>query len=171
MLNKTRRLAFSLALATVLFLGLSSSSHASTQGRQFQLDGGFGVFVGTDGVDANFDFSLEPEYFFTEHTSLAFRLDLTAGHITTMQLGGRFRYYFDIPNHDKVNLYIGAGIGGVINFDGGDFGDAALPVFGWQYDLGQHFKIGSDVSFDITFNSHNVGFAARLMPVVLKWAF
>jgi len=171
MAKKFKKIAFSILFASLLCLGAVSSARASTTARQFQLDGGLGVFVGNKGVDANFDFSLEPEYFFTEHNTLSFRFDITAGHITTFQLGGRWRYYFDIPKHEKVNLYVGLGIGGVINVDGANFVDAALPVFGWQYDLGQHLKIGSDVSLDITFNSHNVGFASRLMPVVLKWAF
>src|SRR5437868_5430445 len=154
MAKKLKQFTFSLFFASLLCFGTASTAHASTTARQFQLNGGLGVFAGTDGVDANFDFSLEPEFFFTEHNALSFRFDITAGHITTFQLGGRWRYYFDIPKHEKVNLYVGLGIGGVINVDGANFGDAAIPVFGWQYDLGQHFKIGSDVSFDITFNSN-----------------
>jgi hypothetical protein len=62
-------------------------------------------------------------------------------------------------------------MGGGVGFHGGGFGDAAIPVFGWQYDLTPHLKIGSDVSFDIIFTSNNAAFAARLMPAVIKYAF
>jgi hypothetical protein len=62
-------------------------------------------------------------------------------------------------------------MGFVINFNGADFGDAAIPVFGWQYDLTEHLKIGSDISFDILFNGDNAEFGTRLMPAVLKYAF
>lgn len=161
-----------LFIVSFVLLGVHAMpAKAATNARQFQLSGGFGVFVGTEGLDAAFDFSLEPEFFFTEHATLSFRFDLTAGGTDSAQLGARFRYYFDIPNHSRVNLYVGAGIGFVINFDGADFGDAALPVFGWQYDLTEHLKIGSDVSFDILFNGDDVAFGVRLMPAVLKYAF
>ncbi len=156
--------------ALLLVLGCVTSAQASTQSRQFQLNGGVGVFVGTEGLGAAFDFSLEPEFFFTEHNTLSVRMDFTAGNTDSFHIGARWRYYFDLPS-EKINLFVGVGIGGVVNFNGGNFGDAALPVFGWQYDLGQHLKIGSDISFDIIFNGNNVAFAARLMPVVLKWAF
>jgi hypothetical protein len=135
------------------------------------LNGGVGVFVGTEGLGASFDFSLEPEYFFTEHNSLAFRFDITVGDTDAIHLSGRWRYYFELGN-PRINIFVGAGMGGAINIDdGGNFGDVALPVFGWQYDLGDHLKIGSDVSFDIVFDDDDVAFASRLMPLVLKWAF
>ena len=146
-----------------------TAAHAETQARQFVLNAGAGVFVGTDGLDAAFDFSLEPEFFFTEHTSLAFRFDITAGGTDSVHFGGRFRYYFNIT--PKVDIYVGAGAGGGTDFDGNGFGDIAIPVFGWQYSLGEHFKLGSDVSFDLIFNSNDVAFATRLMPLVAKWAF
>lgn len=159
-------------LLAVLTLGLFPlTAQAETRARQFQLQGGFGVFVGTDGLDAAFDISLEPEFFFSEHASLSLRLDGGIGGVDTFHIGPRFRYYFDIPSAPKFNIFVGAGIGYVANFDGADFGDVALPVFGFQYDLTEHFKIGSDFSFDIVFNGNDVGFAARLLPLVLKWAF
>jgi len=163
---------FFIAAAMFVCVGaFASRADAATQARQFQLNGGFGLFVATDGLGPSFDFSLEPEFFFTEHATLSFRFDLTVGDVDSAHLGGRFRWYFDIPGHDKVNLYVGAGIGGVINFNGSNFGDAQLPVFGWQYDLTPHFKLGSEISFDILFNGNFVGFGTRLMPVVLKYAF
>lgn len=143
---------------------------ADTREGQFQLNGGLGVFVGTEGLGASFDFSLEPEFFLTEHNAIALRMDFTAGKLDSFHIGGRWRYYFDLPN-DRVNLYVGLGMGGIVNFHGGGFGDAAIPVFGWQYDLSPRFKIGSDVSFDMVFNGNNVAFASRLMPVVFKGTF
>ncbi len=167
-----------LLTAGVFFLGLVFSlagtaprAEAATNARQFQLNGGFGLFVATGGLDAAFDFSLEPEYFFTEHLTLSFRFDLTVGGTDSAHLGARFRYYFDLPGHSRANLYVGVGMGFVINFNGPDFGDAAIPVFGWQYDLMEHFKIGSEVSLNILFNGNNVAFGTRLMPLVLKYAF
>jgi hypothetical protein len=165
-----RKTLFSLSALWIL-AAAPATVRAATEARQFQLSGGFGVFVGTGGLDAAFDFSLEPEYFFTEHVSLSFRFDITAGGTDSAQLGARFRYYFDIPKHSRINIYIGAGMGFVINFNGADFGDAAIPVFGWQYDLTEHLKIGSDISFDILFNGDNAEFGTRLMPAVLKYAF
>ena len=157
-------------LPAVLLLGASfGSAHAETQARQFVLNAGTGVFVGTDGLDAAFDFSLEPEYFFSEHTSLSFRFDITAGGTDSVHFGARFRYYFNIT--PKVDIFVGAGAGGGTDFDGNGFGDIAIPVFGWQYGLGEHAKLGSDVSFDIVFDSNDVAFATRLMPLVFKWAF
>jgi len=165
------RLSWQLVLAALIFVSFSTTTHASTQARQFVFNGGLGVFVGTEGLDASFDISLEPEYFFTEHTSLSFRFDITAGGTDSVHFGTRFRYYFDIPHHERINIFVGAGIGGGVTFDGAGFGDVAIPVFGWQYDITKHFKIGSDVSFDLVFNSDNLAFATRLMPVVLKYAF
>lgn len=154
-----------------LGLGLPGTLHADTRARQFQLQGGFGLFTGTDGLGVSFDMSLEPEFFFTEHTSLSLRLDGTVADVDSFGVGSRFRYYFDIPSAPRFNIFVGAGIGFVAQFGGPDFGDAALPVFGFQYDLTDHFKIGSDFSFDILFNGNNTAFATRLLPVVLKWAF
>lgn len=159
-----------LGLVSLLLSLFSVPAQASTQSRQLQLNGGVGVFVGTEGLGASFDFSLEPEFFFTEHNSLSFRFDVTAGDTDAAHLSARWRYYFDLPN-PKINIFVGLGMGGAIGFHGGGFGDVAIPVFGWQYDLGKHLKVGSDVSFDIIFNSNNVAFASRLMPAVLKWAF
>ena len=155
--------------AALLVAGLGSAAHAETHARQFVLNMPLGVAVGTEGLGASFDIGLEPEFFFSEHTSLSLRLEGTVGNTDTFHIGSRFRYYFNITQ--KVDLYVGAGIGFVANFDGGDFGDAALPVFGWQYGIGNHFKIGSDVSLDIVFNGNTVAFLTRLMPVVVKWAF
>ncbi|HKX12026.1 MAG TPA: outer membrane beta-barrel protein [bacterium] len=157
-------------LLAVLVLGASmTAAHAETRGRQFVLNGGIGVFVGTDGLDAAFDFAIEPEYFFSEHTSLSFRFDITAGGTDSVHFGTRFRYYFNIT--PKVDIFVGAGAGGGVDFDGNGFGDIAIPVFGWQYGIGEHFKLGSDVSFDIIFDGDNAAFATRLLPVVLKYAF
>jgi hypothetical protein len=157
-------------LFAILLLGASvTSAQAATQGRQFVLNGGVGVFVGTEGLDAAFDIAIEPEYFFTEHTSLSFRFDITAGGTDSVHFGGRFRYYFNVT--PKVDIFVGAGAGGGSDFDGNGFGDIAIPVFGWQYSLGEHFKLGSDVSFDIIFNGDNAAFATRLLPLVAKYAF
>lgn len=150
---------------------ISSQAQASTESHQFQLTVGPGIFVGSKGLDPSFDFNVEPEYFFTNHMSASFRFDITAGGIDSVHLGGRFRYYFDLPNHSRWNLYVGAGAGGIINLDGGGYGDFAIPVFGYQYDLTKHIKFGSDISFDIIFNKHEAAFATRLMPIQFKWAF
>lgn len=156
-------------LAACILGGLVSTAQAETKARQFVLSMPLGVAVGSEGLGASFDIGLEPEFFFTEHTSLSLRLEGTVGDTDTFHVGARFRYYFNIT--PKVDLYLGAGMGFVANFDGADFGDAAIPVFGWQYGLGEHLKLGSDVSFDIVFNENNVAFLARLMPLVVKWAF
>lgn len=169
MLNKWFQSSKVFFIAACLIGGFSTSAHADTQARQFVLNMPLGVAVGTEGLGASFDIGLEPEFFFSEHTSLSLRLEGTVGDTDTFHVGSRFRYYFDITS--KVNIFVGAGMGFVANFDGADFGDAAIPVFGWQYDLGEHLKIGSDVSFDIVFNQNNVAFLTRLMPVVVKWAF
>ena len=169
-MKKITYLFKSVLMTGFALLILSPSAWASTQSHQFQFNGSLGVFVGTEGLDASFDIGLEPEYFITEHNSLALRMDFTVGGFDAFHIAGRWRYYFDLPN-DKINIFVGLGFGGGVGFNGGGFGDAAIPVFGWQYDLGQHFKIGSDVSFDIIFNGNNAAFAARLMPVVVKWAF
>ena len=169
MLNKMFHRAKAFFVAACLVGGLAASAHADTQARQFVLNMPLGVAVGTEGLGASFDIGLEPEFFFSEHTSLSLRLEGTVGDTDTFHVGSRFRYYFDIS--PKVNIFVGAGMGFVANFDGADFGDAAIPVFGWQYDLGEHLKIGSDVSFDIVFNQNNVAFLTRLMPIVVKWAF
>jgi hypothetical protein len=160
-----------LILAAFFFGMFSSTVHANTDARQLQLNGGLGVFVGTEGLDASFDFSIEPEYFITEHNSVSFRFDVTVGSLDSVQFSARYRYYFDIPRHPKINIFVGAGFGGGTSFGGRGFGDFAIPVFGWQYDVTHHFKVGSDVSFDIFFTSNNAAFATRLMPVVLKYAF
>ncbi|MFO1464600.1 MAG: outer membrane beta-barrel protein [bacterium] len=169
MLKKISRLLSQTVLAAALLIGLAPAAHADTQARQFVLNLPLGVAVGNEGLGASFDVGLEPEFFFTEHTSLGLRLEGTVGDTDTFHVGARFRYYFDIG--ERVNIFVGAGMGFVANFDGADFGDAAIPVFGWQYDVTKHFKIGSDVSFDIVFNDNNVAFLSRLMPVVVKWAF
>jgi hypothetical protein len=171
MLKKVNRF-----LAFFIFILLFNFFHspvveANTNAHQFQLNGGFGVLAGSNGLGASFDFGVEPEYFITEHNSLAFRFDLTAGGLDSADFALRYRYYFDIPSAPRFNIFLGLGFGGIVNFNGGGLGDAAIPVFGFQYDLMKHFKIGSDFSFDIVFNSNNTAFAARLMPVVLKWAF
>ncbi len=156
-------------VAAMVLVMSSSIVHADTDARQLQLNGGVGVFVGTEGLDASFDFSIEPEYFITEHNSVAFRFDVTAGGFDSVHFAGRYRYYFDITN--KINIFVGAGFGGGSSFNGNGFGDFAIPVFGWQYDVTKHFKVGSDVSFDIIFDGDATAFATRLMPVVVKYAF
>jgi hypothetical protein len=171
MFRKFQKSAMLLAFAGLLLTLCSTRVHASTESRQFQLNGGFGVFTGSEGLGAAFDWSLEPEFFFTKHNSLSFRFDLTVGGTDSAHLGARYRYYFDIPSAPKFNIFVGLGFGGIIGFHGGGLGDAAIPVFGFQYDLMKHFKLGSDFSFDIVFNGNNAAFAARLMPLVLKWAF
>ncbi len=165
------KLAIIVGLCLSVYANTSGTANAATEKHQFQLDMGPGVFVGTDHLDASFDFNLETEYFITQHISASFRFDVTAGGLDAAHLSARFRYYFDIPNHTKWNIYLGAGAGGIIGFHGGGLGDFALPVFGFQYDLTDHIKIGSDVSFDIVFNDNNAAFAARLMPLQFKWAF
>lgn len=169
MIRSILRVGKKFLLAALLVSASYGAAHAETRARQFVLNAGTGVFVGTDGLDAAFDFSLEPEFFFTEHTSLSFRFDITAGGTDSVHFAGRFRYYFNI--NPKIDIYVGAGAGGGTDFDGNGFGDIAIPVFGWQYALGEHFKLGSDVSFDIVFNGNDVAFATRLMPLVAKWAF
>ncbi|MFO1520138.1 MAG: hypothetical protein U1F57_10825 [bacterium] len=169
-----KRIAYFLGVSFVLcFTFLASSpSQASTSRHQFQLGTGFGVFVGTKGLDPSFDIDLEPEYFLTDHISLSFRFDGTVGGVDSVHFGGRFRYYLTFAQHPRFSIYFGAGAGGGVVFDGGGgFGDIAIPVFGFQYDLTKHIKLGSDVSFDIVFNSNDVAFATRLMPVQFKWAF
>jgi len=156
-------------LAAATLVSLAGVARADTSARQIVLNFPLGVAVGSEGLGASFDIGLEPEFFFTKHTSLSFRFEGTVGDTDTIHVGTRFRYYFNVAS--RVDVYVGAGIGFVANFDGADFGDAALPVFGWQYDLTHHLKIGSDISFDIVFNGNNVAFLSRLMPVVLKWAF
>lgn len=159
-----------ISLTGFVLLIMSQPALASTNSHQFVFNGSIGVFVGTDGLGASFDFGLEPEYFITEHNSISLRMDFTVADFDAFHIQGRWRYYFDLPN-DKINIFVGLGLGGGVGFDGGGFGDVAIPVFGWQYDLGEHLKVGSDVSFDIIFTGNNAAFAARLMPAVLKWAF
>jgi len=171
--RKIHYLFFFIALfvSSTLFPSLSQ---ADTHKHQFQLGAGVGLFVGSDNLDAAFDIDLEPEYFITEHISLSGRFDGTVGGTDSVHFGARFRYYFDIPNHERWNLYAGAGAGFMIAFNPGNdstFGDFAIPVFGFQYDLTKHIKLGSDVSFDIIFDSHNAAFATRLMAIQFKWAF
>lgn len=169
MFKKIVRLSKQTLVAACVLGSLAASAHAETRARQFVLNMPLGVAVGTEGLGASFDIGLEPEFFFTEHTSLSLRLEGTVGDTDTFHVGSRFRYYFNIT--PKVDIFVGAGMGFVANFDGADFGDAAIPVFGWQYALGEHLKLGSDVSFDIVFNQNNVAFLTRLMPLVVKWAF
>lgn len=169
-LHKYIRFFSALFVISLTLLSLSPA-FASTQKHSLQLGSGVGLFVGSEGFDASFDFDLEPEFFVTDHASLSFRFDLTVGGFDSAHLGSRFRYYFDIPNHERFSLYIGAGGGVIVNFHGSNFGDIAVPVFGFQYDLTDHIRLGSDVSFDIVFNGSNAAFATRLMPIQFKWAF
>jgi hypothetical protein len=163
-----------MTVAAVFFSLLACRlSQASTEKHQFQLGTGVGVFVGTKGLDAAFDIDIEPEYFVTQHVSISGRFDGTVGGTDSVHFGGRFRYYFNFPSHPRFSLYVGAGIGAMVAFNNGShaFGDVAIPVFGFQYDLAKHVKLGSDVSFDIVFNGDTAAFATRLMPVQFKWAF
>lgn len=169
MLKKIQKYFVHSFLAAATLASVAGVARAETSSRQIVLNFPLGVAVGSEGLGASFDIGFEPEFFFTKHTSLSLRLEGTVGDTDTFHIGSRFRYYFNVS--PRVDIFVGAGIGFVANFDGADFGDAALPVFGWQYDLTHHFKIGSDVSFDIVFNGNNVAFLSRLMPVVLKWAF
>ncbi len=164
-------LLFIVVLFSITFFSLSS--HASTQKGQFQLGTGIGIFVGSDRFDPAFDIDLEPEYFVTDHISLSGRFDGTVGGTDSVGFGARFRYYFDFPNHERFNLFVGAGVGFLVAFDHNTsaFGDFALPVFGFQFDLTKHVKLGSDVSFNILFNGDKAAFATRLMPIQFKWAF
>jgi outer membrane protein with beta-barrel domain len=152
-------------------LALSRPTQAATSKGQFQLGTGVGVFAGTKGLDASFDFDVEPEYFVTEHVSISGRFDITAGGTDSVHFGARARYYFTLNNHTKWSIYVGGGAGAIIDFDGNVAGDIAIPVFGFQYDLAKHVKLGSDVSFDIVFDGDEAAFATRLMPVQFRWAF
>src|SRR5262245_1549727 len=86
-------------LAVVLMGMLPPSlARAATWAAQVQLEGGFGVLVGAEGLGAFFYMGLEPEFFFTKHATLSLRLDGTVGDVDTFGIGPRFRYYFDIPS-------------------------------------------------------------------------
>ncbi|GEM_PF-3429876 len=166
-----RRL-FILILVSGIFI--AKPSYADTQKHQFQLGTGVGVFVGTDNLDASFDIDVEPEFFLTKHLSLSGRFDGMIGGTDGVHFGSRLRYYFNIPNHSRFSIYVGGGAGFMLAFDNNDthaFGDFAVPVFGFQYDLSEHVKIGSDISFDIIFNGDDAAFATRIQVVQFKWAF
>jgi len=163
-----------LSIAFLLLLStLSKPSLAATQQGQFQLGTGIGLFVGSDRFDPAFDIDVEPEYFFTDHISLSGRFDATVGGTDSVGFGARFRYYFNFPNHSRFSLFVGAGAGFLVALDHNSsaFGDIALPVFGFQYDLTKHVKLGSDISFNILFNGDKAAFATRLIPIQFKWAF
>lgn len=173
-MHRIRLTYLSLVIVFALTLFIPLSSQANTEKGQFQLGAGLGLFVGSDNLDAAFDIDIEPEYFITEHVSLSGRFDGTVGGTDSVGFGARFRYYFDIPNHERWNVFVGAGAGFVIAFNPGNdstYGDIAIPVFGFQYDITKHIKLGSDVSFNILFNGNDAAFATRLMPLQFKWAF
>jgi len=171
MLKRVIQLSSFFLSLCALMLASSSPARASTQDGQFQLGTGVGVFVGSDGLDASFDFDIEPEYFVTQHVSISGRFDITAGGVDSVHFGARARYYLTFANHSKWSIYFGGGAGVIIDFDGNAAGDIAVPVFGFQYDLTDHIKLGSDVSFDIVFDGDDAAFATRLMPVQFKWVF
>lgn len=158
---------FSLSLVSIN----EELAHAKTEKGQFQIGTGFGLFVGSRDLDPSFDFDVEPEYFFTNNMSVAGRFDGVVGGTDGVHFSGRFRYYFNFTNHERFNVYAGAGMGFMVNFNRANYGDIALPVGGFQYDLTHHIKLGSEVSFNLVFNGDGVGFATRLMPVQFKWAF
>jgi hypothetical protein len=165
---------FIIGFVLVLSMITGRFAQASTEKHQFQLGTGVGVFVGTDGLDASFDIDIEPEYFLTQHVSISGRFDGTVGGVDSVHFSGRFRYYFNFPNHNRFSIYVGAGAGFIVAFNGPGttgFGDFAIPVFGFQYDLTKHIKLGSDISFDIVFNGDGAEFATRLMPIQFRWAF
>lgn len=170
-MKKTFKLFIYALFIALTLSALSLPAFADTTARQFQLNLGGGLFWGNNGLGISGNISLEPEFFFTEHTSLALRLDHSIGQTDALHLGGRFRYYFDLPDHEKWNLYLGAGIGGMINYSGGDGAELEMIVVGAQYDVGEHFKLGSDVAMDLIFNSSRTRFATKIMPIVVKWAF
>ncbi|MBL7685179.1 MAG: outer membrane beta-barrel protein [Deltaproteobacteria bacterium] len=164
-------------LLSLLFVALSlfsiETAQAATKKHQFQLGTGLGLFAGNKGIGTSFDFDLEPEFFITDHISASLRLDFTVGRADTIHVGARGRYYLTFANHQKWSVYFGMGFGGIFNLNsgGGNYGDLALPVVGFQYDFNDHIKLGSDVSLDIVFGQGDVGIATRLMPVQFKWAF
>ncbi len=168
---KIKQLLTSLTLLFLLVFSFSAAQ-ASTEKHQFQISADLGMITGSNGLDTSFDFAIEPEFFIMDKLSVSFRFDVTTGEFDSVHLGGRVRYYFDIPDHEKWSVYVGAGAGFIINTNsGGDnFGDIALPVVGFQYDLTDHIKIGSDFSFDILFGD-DTAIAARIMPIQFRWAF
>ncbi len=168
-MNRLQGLVFVFALT--LFSFFFSSAQASTSRHQFQLGTGVGVLFGSGALDPSFDFDLEPEFFLTDHMSVSFRFDATVGGLDSVFFGGRFRYYLTFVDHSKWSVYFGAGAGGMIRFDGDDLGDIAIPALGFQYDLTDHVKIGSDVSLDLIFGGDDFDVGMRLMPLQLKWAF
>ncbi|MBF0493409.1 MAG: outer membrane beta-barrel protein [Deltaproteobacteria bacterium] len=170
-MNKIKQLITSSTFLITLLLALGSAQ-ASTENHQLQISTDLGMISGSEGLGTSFDFAIEPEFFVMDKLSLSFRFDVTAGDLDSIYLGGRVRYYFDIPNHEKWNVYVGVG-GGVVmstNSGGNNFGDIAIPVVGIQYDLTDHIKLGSDFSFDILLGD-NTAIAARIMPIQFRWAF
>lgn len=169
------RRGFLTLLGTVIFLQFLAARplQAETQKGQFQLGTGFGVFVGSEGLGPSFDIDLEPEYFVTKHFSLSGRFDGTVGGTDSVHFGMRFLYYFNFPQHNRFDVYVGGGAGAIVAFDGGTsgLGDFALPVFGFQYELSKHVRLGSDFSFDVVFNGNTAAFATRIMPLQFKWVF
>ncbi len=160
-------LVLALVLLSSSFL---STAKAETSAHQFQVGGGLGVLFGTGPIDPSFDFAIEPEYFINRNLSASFRLDFTAGGLNSMGLGGRVRYYLTFTNHPAWSLSLGAGAGGVINFDGGDFGTITLPSVGIQYDFNEHIKFGSEIASEIFFGSRSA-YGVRFMPAQIKWVF
>lgn len=171
MKNKFKQLLTILSISSCIILA-SPKLQASTESRQLQVSADLGMMAGSDNVDTSFDFALEPEFFIFDKLSASFRFDVTAGDLDSVHLGSRIRYYFDVPDHDKWSVYVGAGAGFIINLDNGGhhYGDIALPVVGFQYDLTDNIKIGSDFSFDILIGDDSA-IAARIMPIQFRWAF
>lgn len=149
----------------------ASSLRAETEKHQFQLGAGLGLAAISDGGGVSFDFDLEPEFFITKHVSVSGRLDLTVGNLDSLLFGARGKYYFSFENHPRFNLFAGMGLGYVANFDGKNFGDFAPVIFGFQYDLTKHIKVGSEISLNIFFAGPGTAVGTRFLPAQLKWAF
>ncbi len=134
-----------------------------------QAGGGFGLAVRPP---VRFNLQLEGEYFVLEDLSVGLNVDFLFRGGTSIGFTGFGRYHIDIPSAPRWVPYVGGGVGGFVNTNGGGFFDLMIPEFGFRYELiSERLFLGPDLSFHIVSGTGGTTWDFRVLFATASFRF
>jgi len=145
-----------------------SAKPSSSRWRMTAAGPGLGFTVNP----ARFDFVLGGEYFYRSDLSLGFDIHLipfTGGMAFDMMPQGR--YYIPVDGLPKVDVFVGAGFGALIDSNGNGGVDFMIPSFGYDYELTRDLTVGSDFGLHIVTDFSDTNPIFHLLLARVKYRF